>query len=100
MTQQGAQLTLQFGSVMFGGQSRHVGSPITMRRLQRIAPETPFEGTCRLIVLAHSLLGALAQVCGAGMAVMAGMAQHTTGVAGKPMFDRIAPACVQTLLGG
>ncbi|MDB5784909.1 MAG: hypothetical protein JWQ50_4824 [Caballeronia mineralivorans] len=49
--------------------------------LQRITPETPFEGACRLIALADKLLGALAQMRDAGVA---GMAQHTAGVEGKP----------------
>ncbi len=39
--------------------------------LQRIAPESPFEGACCLIILADKLLGTLAQLRGAGMAGMA-----------------------------
>src|SRR5580700_9566233 len=60
--------------------------------LQRIAPETPFEGACGLIVRADELLGALAQMRSAGVARMA---QHPARVAGKPEFDLIDPACVQ-----
>ena len=56
-------------------------SSLRCASLQRIAPEGPFEGARGLIALANKLLGALAQMRGAGLA---GMVQHPAGVEGKP----------------
>ncbi|QIE29394.1 hypothetical protein SBC1_72250 (plasmid) [Caballeronia sp. SBC1] len=66
-----------------------MGSRLRCAGLQRITPETPFEGARRLIPradIADKLLGALAQMRGAGVA---GMARHTAGVESEPKFDLI-----------
>jgi hypothetical protein len=60
--------------------------------LQRVTPESPSEGTCRLVALADELLCTLAQMHRAGVA---GVTQHTARIEPKPQFDLVHPARVQ-----
>ena len=60
--------------------------------MQRVTPESPSEGTCRLVALADELLCTLAKMRRAGVA---GVTQHTARIEPKPQFDLVHPARVQ-----